>query len=296
VTYPAHLRTEARRLRAEGKKHREIAELLGVSVPTASQWTRGVLPLNKQAVDPRKSAALPALERMYREGVPIPEIAKLLGIPAPTIFDWRRELGLTKNKRAAYVTNAMREQVSKHFSKDPDGARKLEVARLYVEEQLSSVEIAQRMKISPTTVSSWLRKSGVATREQITERTREKLRAANLGDKRYNWKGGISGERRLERASMYMRLAREACFQRDDYTCRCCNERGGKLNAHHVWPFQRFPQWKYEVWNLVTLCKSCHDKFHNAAGGAVHIAIGPFFYRNPGVREAAARYEVQKAA
>lgn len=267
-----------------------------MSVPTASQWTRGVLPLNKQAVDPRKGTALPALERMYREGVPIPEIARQLGIPAPTLFDWRRELGLKTNKRSAYVTEAMREQASKQFSKDPDGARKLEVARLYVDELLSSVEIAQRMEISPTTVASWLRKLGVATREQITQRTREKLRAANLGDKRYNWKGGISGERRLERGSLYMRLAREACFQRDDYTCRCCQQRGGKLNAHHVWPFQRFPQWKYEVWNLATLCKACHDKFHKAAGGAVHVAIGPFFYKVPGVREVAARYEVQKAA
>jgi 5-methylcytosine-specific restriction endonuclease McrA len=49
------------------------------------------------------------------------------------------------------------------------------------------------------------------------------------------------------------------------------------LNAHHIWPFQRFPEWKYEVWNLLTLCKSCHDAFHNAAGGAVRRAIGPFF-------------------
>ncbi len=296
MTYPLELRAEARRMRAEGKKHREIAELLGISVPTASQWTRGVLPLNKQAVDPRKQQALPSLVRMYREGVPIPEIAKALGIPAPTLFDWRRELGLTKNKREAYVTEALRGRISKKLSRDPDGSRKLEVARLYSEEQLSTVEIALQLGISATTVSVWLRQAGVATREQITQRTREKLRAANLGDKRYNWKGGISGERRLERGSMYMRLAREACFQRDDYTCRCCQQRGGKLNAHHVWPFQRFPQWKYEIWNLVTLCKVCHDKFHNAAGGAVHVAIGPFFYKVPGVREAAARYEVQKAA
>jgi 5-methylcytosine-specific restriction endonuclease McrA len=50
-----------------------------------------------------------------------------------------------------------------------------------------------------------------------------------------------------------------------------------RRNAHHVWPFQRFPDWKYEVWNLLTLCKRCHDAFHNAAGGYVRIAIGPFF-------------------
>jgi transposase-like protein len=296
VKYPTELRAEARRLRAEGKKHREIAELLGVSVPTASQWTRGVLPLNKQAPDPRKAEALPVLIRMYCEGVAIPDIARHLGIPAPTLFDWRRELGLSKNKRSAYVTDALRQQISKKLSRDPDGSRKLEVARLYSDEQLSSVEIALKLGISATTVSAWLRQAGVATRDQITQRTREKLRAANLGDKRYNWKGGKSGENMRVRGSMFMRLAREACFARDDYTCRCCKQRGGKLNAHHVWPFQRFPQWKYEVWNLVTLCKPCHHKFHMAAGGPVHIAIGPFFSDNGQVREQPAFYEVRIAA
>ncbi len=74
---------------------------------------------------------------------------------------------------------------------------------------------------------------------------------------------------------MYMREARLACFERDEYTCRSCGQRGGKLNAHHVWPFHRFPELMYEVSNLVTLCKSCHDEFHKAAGGHVKVAIGP---------------------
>ncbi|MFA5531725.1 MAG: HNH endonuclease [Thiohalomonadaceae bacterium] len=58
-------------------------------------------------------------------------------------------------------------------------------------------------------------------------------------------------------------------------------QKGGKLNVHHVWPFQRFPELKFEVSNLVTLCKICHDGFHKAAGGAVKVAIGPFFHALP---------------
>lgn len=296
MIHPEHFPEEARRLRAEGKKLREIAEILGVPWPTVGVWTRGVLPLKKHAVNPSKRSAMAELERLYRDGMPIPDISKKLGVPQTTLFDWRRELKLPKNKRTAYVTDAMREQASKQFSRDPDGSRKREAARLYTDEQLSSVEIAQQLGITPTTVSSWLRATGVATRDQITQRTREKLRAANLGDKRYNWKGGISGQQRLDRGSFQMRLAREACFKRDDFTCRCCQQRGGKLNAHHVWPFQRFPQWKYEVWNLVTLCKACHDKFHMAAGGPVHVAIGPFFTDWTQVREQPGVYEVPLAA
>jgi hypothetical protein len=55
--------------------------------------------------------------------------------------------------------------------------------------------------------------------------------------------------------------------------------------ARAVWPFQRFPEWKYEIWNLVTLCKPCHDAFHKAAGGHVRMAIGPFFSDADAVKE-----------
>lgn len=57
-----------------------------------------------------------------------------------------------------------------------------------------------------------------------------------------------------------------------------------------------FPEWKYEVWNLLTLCKRCHDAFHNAAGGAVRMAIGPFFSDTNEVRESPASSEYPVAA
>lgn len=286
----------ARQLRAVGKLLREIADALGVPLGTASYWARGVLPLHTQPSHPRKSEVLPVLERMYRTGHPITEISKVTGIAQGTLFDWRRQLGLPKNKRTTYVTDELRGRISRKLSRDPDGVRKAEAARLYTDEQLSTVEIAKIIGVSAQSVGDWLKAMGVPIRKVVTLRTRQKLKVANTGEKRWNWKGGITKEQVRLRTNLEMKLAREACFQRDDYTCRCCQQRGGKLNAHHVWPFQRFPQWKYEVWNLVTLCKACHDRFHNAAGGAVHVAIGPFFYKVPGVREAAARYEVQKAA
>jgi hypothetical protein len=212
------------------------------------------------------------------------------------LFDWRRELGLPKNSRAAYVTDEMREQISKSVSRDPDGKAKEWAARFYVENLLSTPEIAAILHVTSPTVSAWLKKLKVRTRTKPLLRTREKLRAANLGAKRWNWKGGITPDRVRLRISLDMKLARESCFERDDYTCRSCAQRGGKLNAHHIWPFQRFPEWKYEVWNLLTLCKRCHDAFHNAAGGAVRIAIGPFFSNTNEMREFPASREYPIAA
>lgn len=287
---------EAKRLRREGWTLARIAARLGISISSVARYTENRIDVRPHPRQEVFEQLAPKLRELYLAGVPSTSIAVELGVTVVTVCEWMKRLGLKRRSRKIYVTDDMRAQVSKQFSKDPDGAQMREIVRLYSDEQLSTVEISQRVGVSPTTISAWLRKAGVATREQITQRTREKLRAANLGDKRYNWKGGISGQQRLDRGSFQMRLAREACFKRDDYTCRCCQQRGGKLNAHHVWPFQRFPQWKYEVWNLVTLCKACHDGFHKAAGGHVHIAIGPFFTDRTQVREQPSVYEVPLAA
>lgn len=281
----------ARRMRSEGSPQHEIAAACGICQSTASLWTRGVLPYGRRRADSRKLKVLPVLAQMYREGRSVSEVAAATGIPASTLFDWRRELEIPRNRRSAYVTTEMRERTRKQFARDLDGSLKQEAARLYTEGK-TSVEIAQQMKVTSGTVCEWLRSVGIARRRSPTQATRQKLRIANLGPRRWNWKGGITPDRVRLRISLDMKIARENCFKRDNYTCRSCGESGGRLNAHHIWPFQRFPEWKYELWNLLTLCKRCHDAFHKAAGGNARIAIGPFFAEEAEVREPQVEYRI----
>lgn len=269
----------ARRLRKQGKALRQIAEGLGVSVATASVYCRGVLPKGTPPQDPRKAECVKLLSEFYTQGVPISELAKQTGVPASTLYDWRRESGIPRNSRSVYVNDELREKIRSKMTMDPDGGLSEEAVRLYTDKELSTVDIASRLGVSSVTIGQWLERAGVDRRQHPTRRTREKLRQANLGEKRYNWKGGITPSRVRLRNSLEMKLAREECFERDDYTCQSCGKRGGRLNAHHIWPFHRFPDLKFEVNNLVTLCKKCHDDFHKKAGGHVKLAIGPFFHR-----------------
>jgi len=268
---------KARELRQQGRLLKEIASVVGVSVATASVYCKGVMPLWKNGDDPRKAEVLPLMRALYTAGRPISEIATITGVPAPTLYDWRRELALRKNARTAYANEDLRRRISTKLSRDPTGELRRRAAEMYVDEEMSTPEIALVLGVTATTVGAWLGRAGIVRRKQATLRTRSKLREANLGAKRYNWKGGVTPERVRARTSLLVRVAREFCFQRDGYTCRICGNRGGRLNAHHVWPFQRFRDRIYDPNNLVTLCKACHDAFHNAAGGAVRIAIGPFF-------------------
>lgn len=69
---------------------------------------------------------------------------------------------------------------------------------------------------------------------------------------------GKSTENQLIRKSARMRWWRKHVFERDDYTCQACGEKGGRLNADHVLPFSSFPDLRFEILNGRTLCEDCH--------------------------------------
>lgn len=58
---------------------------------------------------------------------------------------------------------------------------------------------------------------------------------------------------------------RLSVFKRDDYKCTCCGEYG-KIHAHHLKSFTRFPELRFDVDNGTTLCEDCHRLFHSEYG------------------------------
>ena len=66
---------------------------------------------------------------------------------------------------------------------------------------------------------------------------------------------------------------RLACLTRDDFTCQKCNKKETLLEAHHiVWTTKGG---KDSIYNLITLCESCHDKVHRKGeSGKVKIKGG----------------------
>lgn len=82
-----------------------------------------------------------------------------------------------------------------------------------------------------------------------------------------NWKGGTSRtERQVIASRIEYRLWRKAVFERDDYTCQKCKERGGKIRAHHIHNFARYLELRLVMNNGITLCKICHNNFHSIYG------------------------------
>ena len=69
-------------------------------------------------------------------------------------------------------------------------------------------------------------------------------------------------ERKAIRNSGKYNEWRKAVFERDDYTCQSCGQRGGMLNAHHIKHFASNPDERLNPDNGITLCKDCHRGVH----------------------------------
>jgi hypothetical protein len=87
---------------------------------------------------------------------------------------------------------------------------------------------------------------------------------AARGDKNKLWRGGTSKINTVIRQSPGGQAWRKSVFGRDDFTCQKCHKRGGYIQAHHIKPFSKFPELRFDISNGITLCKACHRDVHAA--------------------------------
>jgi endogenous inhibitor of DNA gyrase (YacG/DUF329 family) len=89
---------------------------------------------------------------------------------------------------------------------------------------------------------------------------------AHCGPNHHNWKGGISGENAKIRASPEYIAWRNAVYERDYWTCQDCKAKPRRIIAHHLKPFNDYPELRFEVSNGITLCRKCHKHRHEDIG------------------------------
>jgi len=105
---------------------------------------------------------------------------------------------------------------------------------------------------------------------KISEAKMGKPRPDMLGEKHFNWKGGISKDIHSPKEPKYKKWRVEV-FTRDNWTCQTCGIRSKAgepvyLEPHHLKGWAKFPELRYDILNGITLCKECHKLTDNYGG------------------------------
>lgn len=99
-----------------------------------------------------------------------------------------------------------------------------------------------------------------------------KRRTSMSGVNHYMWKGGITPLNKKLRKSIKYKRWRETVFERDNYTCQLCGDKGIYLEPNHIIKWSLIMEKNnlktfedallcQELWNIkngITLCKKCH--------------------------------------
>lgn len=117
--------------------------------------------------------------------------------------------------------------------------------------------------IRVTKTDSWKAKNLASSRsEYVRQRTRE----THSGSKNVNWKGGITSDNQKLRNSVESRAWTKAVMARDGLRCQICQRAdSGNLVAHHIKPWSKHKELRFDVDNGMTLCggrknPGCHIK------------------------------------
>ena len=91
---------------------------------------------------------------------------------------------------------------------------------------------------------------------------------------------GENAENKFSKNNLEYKEWRNKVILRDNGACQCCGL-DEKLEAHHIFSSEEYPQLAYELTNGITLCKFCHDKYHSiyGKGGSAPVKFIEFLRR-----------------
>lgn len=142
--------------------------------------------------------------------------------------------------RNCHIKHRRRNQLSKQ-----------ELIYLYHEKNMSLKEIGKKQGIDTKAIFNLMKRLNIKTRTELGKSFK--------GGRPWNYVNGISKIGRRYHSNEYKKWRREI-FERDNYTCQICGERGKKLNADHITPVFKEREKIFDIENGQTLCILCHNE------------------------------------
>ena len=182
-----------------------------------------------------------------------------------------------ENSQSKAIYN-LRKDDPRRLVRDPEYMREL-----YIVKQMSTPEIASLLNLSNATVITGLKQCNIK-RRTIKQSLTGKPRPNSQGSKNHNWKGGLTGWRKLARGRLNEHFVRPV-MQRDNFICQWCGSKKNivvhhsqrtfmdivnivrtKCNEDNLEEFVNFIVKEHCLDDGITLCKKCHDAYHKEFG------------------------------
>ena len=170
----------------------------------------------------------------------------------------------------------------------------------YIVEELSTYQIGKIVNRNPKNVYNKLKDFGIPTRSRAetiqknawwnigkdhwnkgkhrSEKTKNKISKTRkerkipgmqgksnpmYGKRSHNWKGGVTPERQRIYATGLWKEIAKTVFERDLWLCQKCGKQNNNLHTHHKKAWADYIENRFDLDNLVTLCKKCHHWIHS---------------------------------
>jgi 5-methylcytosine-specific restriction endonuclease McrA len=202
----------------------------------------------------------PGKARLWRERQKLAQVGKSKNKGADNPFYGKSHTEETRRKISAAITGKANPNFGKlrpQSVKDAVSKAHKGVSPAIKGKHLSDEAKRTISEKAKARIRSHGRRNTPAQRLNISNGT--KLHALR-GEDNPRWKGGISPENQRERYSFRMKEWRRQVFERDHFVCQQCGYNKGKiLIAHHIKPFSKFPELRFDFNNGITLCKPCHQ-------------------------------------
>lgn len=98
---------------------------------------------------------------------------------------------------------------------------------------------------------------GIIGCRKHTPETIEKIRMAKKG-KKLKKDGEYKRSRNYNERRRFQKEIQKRVFERDDYTCQICGQKGGNLQVDHIKSWADYPELRFDMDNCRTLCMACH--------------------------------------
>lgn len=94
-------------------------------------------------------------------------------------------------------------------------------------------------------------------------KSKEHIIKVNASVKKY-WdkKGRRKNKRSYHHTDKKYITWRKSVYERDNYICQICNEKGRILQPHHIKLWSLYPKFRYKISNGITTCVPCHNWCH----------------------------------